>query len=88
MGFSSRSRALELRSGRPSPTRDDPLSSKSRVSTHARGAMSSLKRCEWPAEIMTAKHFRHLPVASDAGLLGVIDVTDVCRALSKLETAG
>ena len=40
------------------------------------------------AEIMTAKHFRHLPVAGNAGLLGVIDVTDVCRALSKLETAG
>ena len=40
------------------------------------------------AEIMTAKHFRHLPVASDAGLLGVVDVIDVCRALSKLENAG
>ena len=40
------------------------------------------------AEIMTVKHFRHLPVASDAGLLGVIDVTDVCRALSNLENAG
>ena len=34
------------------------------------------------AKIMTAKHFRHLPVAGDAGLLGVIDITDVCRALS------
>jgi CBS domain-containing protein len=40
------------------------------------------------AEIMTARHFRHLPVAGDAGLLAVIDVTDVCQALSKLETAG
>jgi CBS domain-containing protein len=40
------------------------------------------------AEIMAAKHFRHLPVASDAGLLGVIDVTDVWRALSKPENAG
>ena len=40
------------------------------------------------AEIMTAKHFRHLPVASGAGLLGVVDVIDVCRALSKLENAG
>ena len=40
------------------------------------------------AEVMTAKHFRHLPVASDAGLLGLVDVTDVCRALSKLENAG
>jgi CBS domain-containing protein len=35
------------------------------------------------AQIMTAEHFRHLPVADDAGLLGLIDITDVCRALSK-----
>ena len=33
------------------------------------------------AKIMTARHFRHLPVASDAGLLGVVDIIDVCRAL-------
>jgi CBS domain-containing protein len=33
------------------------------------------------AKIMTARHFRHLPVAGDAGLLGVVDITDVCRAL-------
>jgi CBS domain-containing protein len=33
------------------------------------------------AKIMTARHFRHLPVAGDAGLLGVIDIIDVCRAL-------
>ena len=33
------------------------------------------------ANIMTARHFRHLPVAGDAGLLGVVDITDVCRAL-------
>jgi hypothetical protein len=30
---------------------------------------------------MTARHFRHLPVASSAGLLGVVDIIDVCRAL-------
>jgi len=30
---------------------------------------------------MTAGHFRHLPVAGDAGLLGVVDIIDVCRAL-------
>ena len=34
------------------------------------------------AKIMTARHFRHLPVAGDAGLLGVIDITDVCRELN------
>ena len=33
------------------------------------------------AEIMTTRHFRHLPVAGDAGLLGVVDIIDVCRAL-------
>ncbi len=33
------------------------------------------------AKIMTTRHFRHLPVAGDAGLLGVADIIDVCRAL-------
>jgi CBS domain-containing protein len=33
------------------------------------------------AKIMTARHFRHLPVADDAGLLGVVDMSDVCRVL-------
>jgi CBS domain-containing protein len=33
------------------------------------------------AKIMTTTHFRHLPVAGDSGLLGVVDITAVCRAL-------
>ena len=33
------------------------------------------------AKTMTARHFHHLPVAGDAGLLGVVDIIDVCRAL-------
>jgi IMP dehydrogenase len=33
------------------------------------------------AKIMTARHFRHLPVAGDASLFGVVDIIDVCRAL-------
>ena len=33
------------------------------------------------AKIMTTGRFRHLPVAGDAGLVGVVDITDVCRAL-------
>jgi CBS domain-containing protein len=37
------------------------------------------------AKIMTARHYRHLPVANDARLLGVIDITDVCRALNGAE---
>ena len=33
------------------------------------------------AKIMTARQLRHLPVAGDAGLLAVVDIIDVCRAL-------
>ncbi len=36
------------------------------------------------AQVMTSGHFRHLPVVGDAGLAGIVDITDVCRAL--LET--
>ena len=34
------------------------------------------------ATIMTTRHFRHLPVTGDTGLLGLIDITDLCQALS------
>ncbi|HEY6310520.1 MAG TPA: CBS domain-containing protein [Streptosporangiaceae bacterium] len=37
------------------------------------------------AEMMTTRHFRHLPVAGDAGLLGVVDIIDVCQALTSTE---
>jgi CBS domain-containing protein len=33
---------------------------------------------------MTSSHFRHLPVVGDAGLVGIVDITDVCQVL--LET--
>jgi CBS domain-containing protein len=33
------------------------------------------------AKIMTTRHFRHLPVEQADGLLGVVDIIDVCRAL-------
>jgi len=33
------------------------------------------------AKIMTSSHFRHLPVIDDAGLRGVVNISDVCRAL-------
>jgi CBS domain-containing protein len=36
------------------------------------------------ARVMTSGHFRHLPVVGDAGLAGIVDITDVCRVL--LET--
>jgi CBS domain-containing protein len=45
------------------------------------------------AQIMTRSHFRHLPVSGDSGLAGIIDITDICRALidtdvSRRPTAG
>ena len=33
------------------------------------------------AKVMTSGHFRHLPVIGDAGLVGIVDITDVCVAL-------
>jgi CBS domain-containing protein len=33
------------------------------------------------AEMMTSGHFRHLPVVSPTGLVGMVDINDVCRAL-------
>jgi CBS domain-containing protein len=33
------------------------------------------------ATIMTTRHYRHLPVAGGTGLLGMVDIIDVCRAL-------
>ena len=33
------------------------------------------------AEMMTSGHFRHLAVVGTAGLLGMVDINDVCRAL-------
>jgi len=31
--------------------------------------------------LMSRGHFRHLPVSGDVGLVGMLDITDVCRAL-------
>ncbi len=31
--------------------------------------------------LMSRGHFRHLPVSGDAGLVGMLDITNVCRAL-------
>ena len=33
------------------------------------------------ATIMTARHLGHLPAAGDTGLPGMVDITNVCRAL-------
>ena len=37
------------------------------------------------AKVMTSGHFRHLPVVGDAGLVGIVDITDVCRALLDID---
>jgi CBS domain-containing protein len=33
------------------------------------------------AELMTAGHFRHLPVVDDSGLAGIVDISTISRAL-------
>ncbi len=33
------------------------------------------------ARSMMSGHFRHLPVVGDAGVIGMVDIADVCRAL-------
>ena len=46
-----------------------------------RPAITTTTSIREAATIMTTRHFRHLPVAGDTGLLGLIDITDVCQAL-------
>ena len=40
------------------------------------------------AKAMTSGHFRHLPVMGNAGLVGIVDITDVLRALLDVTEAG
>jgi CBS domain-containing protein len=40
------------------------------------------------AKVMTSGHFRHLPVVGDAGLVGFVDITGVCRALLEPHVPG
>ena len=46
-----------------------------------RPALTTTTSIRDAAKIMTTRHFRHLPVAGDTGLLGVADIIDVCQAL-------
>ena len=50
--------------------------------TITRPAVTTTTSIRDAATIMTARDLRRLPVAGAVGLLGVIDITDVCRALS------
>jgi CBS domain-containing protein len=49
--------------------------------TTTRPAVTTTTSIRDAAKIMTSRHLRHLPVTGDTGLLGVVDITDVCRAL-------
>jgi CBS domain-containing protein len=40
------------------------------------------------AKVMTSRRFRHLPVVGDAGLVGIVDITDVCRVLLETDVSG
>ena len=40
------------------------------------------------AKVMTSGRFRHLPVMGDTGLVGIVDITDVCRALLEADLSG
>jgi CBS domain-containing protein len=40
------------------------------------------------AKVMTRARFRHLPVMGDAGLVGIVDITDVCSALLEADIPG
>ena len=46
-----------------------------------RPALTATTSIRDAAQMMTTRHFRHLPVADHTGLVGVVDITDVCRAL-------
>ena len=39
------------------------------------------------AKVMTKGRFRHLPVMGDTGLVGIVDITDVCSALLDVSEA-
>jgi CBS domain-containing protein len=40
------------------------------------------------AKVMASRRFRHLPVVGDAGLVGIVDITDVCRVLLEADVSG
>lgn len=40
------------------------------------------------AKVMINRRFRHLPVMGDAGLVGIVDISDICRALLEADISG
>lgn len=39
-------------------------------------------------KVMASRRFRHLPVVGDADLVGIVDITDVCRVLLEADISG
>ena len=39
------------------------------------------------AKVMTSGRFRHLPVMGGSDLVGIVDITDICRALLEVSEA-
>jgi CBS domain-containing protein len=60
----------------------DDLRIRALITTHPTviSAATSLRDA---ARSMVTGHFRHLPVAGEAGLIGMVDITDVCAALAR-----
>ena len=55
------------------------------VVTTLRPALATTTSISDAAQIMTARHYHHLPVTDGTGLLGVVDIIDVCQALISAE---
>jgi CBS domain-containing protein len=60
----------------------DPNNTRVHAVMTTRPAITTTTSLHDAAKTMTASQYRHLPVAGDTGLLGLIDITDVCQALS------
>lgn len=60
----------------------DPNDVRVHAAMTPRPAIATTTTIRDAATIMTTRHYRHLPVSGDTGLLGLIDITDVCQALT------
>ena len=60
----------------------DPNNIRVHAAMTTRPAVTTTTSLHDAAKIMTAAHYRHLPVTGDTGLLGLVDIIDVCRALT------
>jgi CBS domain-containing protein len=59
----------------------DPDNTRVHAAMTTRPVITTTTSLRDAATIMTTSQYRHLPVADDTGLLGLVDITDVCRAL-------